>query len=47
VQQNNPHFWEGYTQEEIMSSITADESIMSEISLLPSATEAVMPPPPP
>ncbi|KAI1127622.1 N-terminal binuclear Zn cluster-containing/DNA binding domain-containing protein [Nemania abortiva] len=45
AQQNNPHFWEGYTQEEIMSSMSADEGIMSEISLLPSAPEGVMPPP--
>ncbi|KAI1175795.1 N-terminal binuclear Zn cluster-containing/DNA binding domain-containing protein [Nemania sp. FL0916] len=45
AQQNNPHFWEGYTQEEIMGSMSADEGIMSEINLLPSAPDAVMPPP--
>ncbi|KAI1187407.1 hypothetical protein F5B17DRAFT_319987 [Nemania serpens] len=46
AQQHNPHFWDGYTQEEIMSSMAADDGIMSEISLLPSVPEGVMPPPP-
>lgn len=45
AQEHNPHFWDGYTQEEIMSSMAADDGIMSEISLLPSVPEGVMPPP--
>ncbi|GAP89716.1 putative C6 zinc finger domain-containing protein [Rosellinia necatrix] len=47
ARQANPRFWEGYTHEEIMSSMTADDGIMSEISLLPAAPDAVMPPPQP
>ncbi|KAI0016301.1 N-terminal binuclear Zn cluster-containing/DNA binding domain-containing protein [Xylariomycetidae sp. FL0641] len=34
AQQNNPSFWVGFTQEEIMGSMAADEGIMSEINLL-------------
>lgn len=30
-QQNNPVYWVGYTQEEVINSIAADETIMSEI----------------
>ncbi|KAI1822681.1 N-terminal binuclear Zn cluster-containing/DNA binding domain-containing protein [Xylaria intraflava] len=44
AQQSNPSFWGSMTQQEIMSSMSADEGIMSEINLLPSAPEAVMPP---
>lgn len=45
AQQSNPSFWVGYTQEEIMSTMSADDGIMSEINMLPSAPEQVMPPP--
>jgi hypothetical protein len=45
AQQTNPSFWVGFTQEEIISSMTADEGIMSEINMLPGAPESVMPPP--
>ncbi|KAI1272038.1 hypothetical protein F5Y07DRAFT_322664 [Xylaria sp. FL0933] len=45
AQQSNPHFWKDCTQEEIMSSLSTDEGIMSDINLLPSAPESVMPPP--
>ncbi|KAI1844917.1 hypothetical protein JX265_009543 [Neoarthrinium moseri] len=34
AQQNNASFWVGYTQEEIISSMSADESIMSEINTM-------------
>ncbi|KAI1293090.1 hypothetical protein F5Y03DRAFT_14422 [Xylaria venustula] len=43
AQQNNPHFWKDCTQEEIMSSLSTDEGIMSDINLLPSPPEPVMP----
>jgi hypothetical protein len=33
-QQVNPAYWIGLTQEEVMNSITADESIMTEINAL-------------
>ena len=43
AQQINPAFWVGFTQEQMMSSITADEGIMHEIGhLLPPP----LPPPP-
>lgn len=45
AQQNSPQFWAEYTEQERMRSIAADNGIMSEISLLPSAPESVMPPP--
>ncbi|KAI0527726.1 hypothetical protein F5B22DRAFT_1458 [Xylaria bambusicola] len=45
AQQNNPQFWEGLTHEQIRSTMSVDEGIMSEINLLPSAPEQVMPPP--
>ncbi|KAI3336342.1 N-terminal binuclear Zn cluster-containing/DNA binding domain-containing protein [Xylariaceae sp. AK1471] len=45
AQQSNPSFWVGFTQEEIISSMSADEGIMSEINMLPAAPESVMPPP--
>ncbi|KAI0406644.1 N-terminal binuclear Zn cluster-containing/DNA binding domain-containing protein [Xylaria palmicola] len=45
AQQSNPQFWAEYTEQERMRSIAADNGIMSEISLLPSAPEAVMPAP--
>ncbi|KAI8951661.1 hypothetical protein F4801DRAFT_278704 [Xylaria longipes] len=45
AQQNSPHFWAEFTEQERMRSIAADNSIMSEINLLPSAPESVMPPP--
>ncbi|KAK6078506.1 C6 zinc finger domain-containing protein [Seiridium cupressi] len=40
AQQNNAQFWVGFTQEEIISSMAADETIMSEINtmLQPSTT---------
>ncbi|KAI1815976.1 N-terminal binuclear Zn cluster-containing/DNA binding domain-containing protein [Poronia punctata] len=44
AQQTNPNFWVGLTQEEIMSTMSADEGIMSEINLLPAAPESVLPP---
>ncbi|KAI2621860.1 hypothetical protein GGS21DRAFT_494563 [Xylaria nigripes] len=50
AQQVNPSFWGAMTEAQIMSSMTADEGIMTEINLLPSApesvrsVEAVMPP---
>ncbi|KAI0128674.1 hypothetical protein BJ170DRAFT_340824 [Xylariales sp. AK1849] len=34
AQQNNASFWVGFTQEEIISSIATDESIMSEINTM-------------
>jgi hypothetical protein len=34
AQQNNAQFWVGFTQEEIISSMAADESIMSEINTM-------------
>ncbi|KAI0901567.1 hypothetical protein F4806DRAFT_5496 [Annulohypoxylon nitens] len=34
AQQNNPTFWVGFTQEEIISSMAADEGIMSEINTM-------------
>ncbi|KAI2465332.1 hypothetical protein F4781DRAFT_438931 [Annulohypoxylon bovei var. microspora] len=34
AQQNNPSFWVGFTQEEIISSMAADEGIMSEINTM-------------
>ncbi|KAK8048282.1 C6 transcription factor [Apiospora phragmitis] len=34
VQQNNASLWVGYTQEEIVSSIASDESIMSDINTM-------------
>lgn len=34
AQQSNPSFWVGFTQEEIISSMSADESIMSEINTM-------------
>lgn len=34
VQQSNTTFWVGFTQEEIVSSIATDESIMSEINTI-------------
>ncbi|KAI1333502.1 hypothetical protein F5Y15DRAFT_410322 [Xylariaceae sp. FL0016] len=34
AQQSNPNFWAGYTQEEIIGSLAADDGIMSEINLL-------------
>lgn len=38
AQQSNPSFWVGFTQEEIISSMAADEGIMTEInSMLTSA----------
>lgn len=41
AQQNNPSFWVGFTQEEIISSMAADEGIMSEINtMLTSAPSA-------
>jgi hypothetical protein len=42
AQQNNAQFWVGFTQEEIISSMAADESIMSEINtmLQPAASSA-------
>ncbi|EFW99612.1 c6 zinc finger domain containing protein [Grosmannia clavigera kw1407] len=40
AQQINPAFWVGFTQEEMISSINADESIMSEFdNMLPVATQ--------
>ena len=44
AQQNNPQFWEGLSPEQIQSTMSVDEGIMSEINLLPSAPESVMPP---
>ncbi|KAI0166526.1 hypothetical protein GGR57DRAFT_496790 [Xylariaceae sp. FL1272] len=43
AQQSNPSFWVGFTQQEIMSSMSADEGIMSEISLLPTLPETTLP----
>ncbi|KAI0179910.1 hypothetical protein GGR52DRAFT_528984 [Hypoxylon sp. FL1284] len=34
AQQSNPSFWVGFTQEEIISSMAADEGIMSEINTM-------------
>ncbi|ETS86023.1 hypothetical protein PFICI_04048 [Pestalotiopsis fici W106-1] len=34
AQQNNASFWVGFTQEEIISSMAADETIMSEINTM-------------
>ncbi|KAI5863296.1 hypothetical protein GGS23DRAFT_604915 [Durotheca rogersii] len=34
AQQTNPQFWVGFTQEEIISSMAADEGIMSEINTM-------------
>ncbi|KAL7627209.1 hypothetical protein AAE478_003985 [Parahypoxylon ruwenzoriense] len=34
AQQNNPQFWVGFTQEEIISTMAADEVIMSEINTM-------------
>ncbi|KAI1384375.1 uncharacterized protein F4822DRAFT_432922 [Hypoxylon trugodes] len=34
AQQSNPSFWVGFTQEEIISSMAADEGIMSEIDTM-------------
>jgi hypothetical protein len=34
AQQNNPSFWVGFTQEEIISSMASDDSIMSEINTM-------------
>ncbi|KAI0480153.1 hypothetical protein GGR56DRAFT_255912 [Xylariaceae sp. FL0804] len=34
LQQSNPSFWVGFTQEEIIGSMAADDGIMSEINLL-------------
>ncbi|KAI1768912.1 hypothetical protein GGR53DRAFT_517579 [Hypoxylon sp. FL1150] len=34
AQQSNPSFWVGFTQEEILSSVAADENIMSEIDTM-------------
>ncbi|OTB04997.1 hypothetical protein M426DRAFT_57731 [Hypoxylon sp. CI-4A] len=34
AQQGNPSFWVGFTQEQMISSIAADESIMSEINTM-------------
>ncbi|KAI1321261.1 N-terminal binuclear Zn cluster-containing/DNA binding domain-containing protein [Xylariaceae sp. FL0255] len=45
AQQANPTFWVGLTQEEIVSSMSADEGIMSEINMLPGVPESIMPPP--
>ncbi|KAI1267207.1 hypothetical protein F5Y18DRAFT_425051 [Xylariaceae sp. FL1019] len=43
VQQSTPSFWVGFTQQEIISSMSADEGIMSEISLLPTLPETTLP----
>ena len=41
AQQINPAFWVGFTQEEMISSLNADEGIMSEIdTLLTQVTQA-------
>ncbi|KAI1075378.1 hypothetical protein F5B20DRAFT_386459 [Whalleya microplaca] len=34
AQQNNPSFWVGFTQEEIISSMATDDGIMSEINTM-------------
>ncbi|KAH9903560.1 hypothetical protein F4778DRAFT_780946 [Xylariomycetidae sp. FL2044] len=34
AQQTNPNFWVGFTQEEMMSSMAADDGIMSEIDTM-------------
>lgn len=34
AQQINPAFWVGFTQEEVINSIAADEHIMNEFNLL-------------
>jgi hypothetical protein len=46
-QQINPAFWVGFTQEEMLSSINADEGIMSEFdSILPAHSQAQLAPGP-
>lgn len=34
AQQNNPHFWAGFSQEEIMTSMNNDDGIITEINTM-------------
>ena len=34
AQQDNPSYWTGFTQEQIMSSLAADDNIMGEINTI-------------
>jgi len=47
AQQINPAFWVSFTQEQMISSLNADEGIMHEIGHLLSSPPPPPPPPPP